>query len=213
MDPVFNDDDEIQGINNRCDVHVVVDESYICGSREHMNHGRGEKDCHRQFHHEPPDRGRHKEHTYVDLVATHKKLTNGSTYTKLSDETWHILKPEHDQEDCLSELSLIGKHALENKITYLQEALVLEKEKNGNLEYILNETHKKICMLNKGSASLDKILSMGRTEKSTMGLGYQGESSNSQTVFVRGKSAEQNKTRVVLNDEFCCDTMSGPLEQ
>ncbi|KAL0760702.1 hypothetical protein YC2023_084412 [Brassica napus] len=59
MDPVFNDDDddEIQGVNNRCDVHVVVDEGYICGSREHMNHGLGEKDCHRQFHHEPPDRG------------------------------------------------------------------------------------------------------------------------------------------------------------
>ena len=62
-------------------------------------------------------------------------------------------------------------------------------------------------MLNNGSASLDKILTMGRTEKSIMGLGYQGDSSNSQTVFVRGKSAEQNKTRVVLNDEF-----SGPLE-
>ncbi|WZZ33379.1 LOW QUALITY PROTEIN: hypothetical protein YC2023_016780 [Brassica napus] len=162
MDPLFNDDDDIQGDNNRCDVHVVVDEGYICGSREHMNHGLGEKDGHRQFHHEPPDRGWHKEHTYY-LVATHKKLTNGPTYTKLSDETWHILKPEHDQEDYLSKLSLIGKHALENKITYLQEALVLEKEKNRNLEYILNETHKKFRMLNKGSASLDKILSMGRT--------------------------------------------------
>ncbi|KAG2281628.1 hypothetical protein Bca52824_052848 [Brassica carinata] len=64
MDPLFNDDDDIQGDNNRCDVHVVVDEGYICGSREHMNHGLGEKDGHRQFHHEPPDRGWHKEHTY-----------------------------------------------------------------------------------------------------------------------------------------------------
>ncbi|KAF3608486.1 hypothetical protein DY000_02046346 [Brassica cretica] len=53
---------------------------------------------------------------------------------------------------------------------------------------------------------------MGRMEKSTMGLGYQGETSNSQTVFVRGKSVEQDKTRVDLDEEFSCVAMSGLLE-
>lgn len=91
---------------------------------------------------------------------------------------------------------------MEYKFIYHREALALEKEKNRNLEYELDETHKKICVLNKGSASLDMIFSMGRKEKSTMGLGCQRDSSNSQSVFVRGKSAEQNKTRVDLNDEF-----------
>ena len=76
----------------------------------------------------------------------------------------------------------------------------------------MDNIHKKIRMLNKGSASLDKILSMGRTEKSTIGLGYQGYSSSSQTIFVRGKSVEQNNTRVDLDDECSCVTMSGPLE-
>lgn len=211
IDPLFHEE-ETQGFNNDGDIQVVFDDAYIGVEKQYMNHCLGEKDCHLQFHHEPPDRGRHKEHTYVDLVATHKRLTNGSTYTELLDETELILKPEHDQEVCLSELSLIGKHALENKITYLQEALALEEENNWNLESILNETHKKIRMLNKGSTSLVKILSMGRTEKSTRGLGYQGESSTSETVFVRGKSFEQNKARVDLDDEFNCVTMSDPLE-
>ncbi|KAG5411908.1 hypothetical protein IGI04_008227 [Brassica rapa subsp. trilocularis] len=213
-EPLFDVyDDEIQGFNHDFEVQVLVDDAYLGVSKQHINSGSGDKDFHRQSHHEPPDRGRDKGHAYVDLVAIHKGLTNGSQFTKVLNERRRHLKFMHDQEDCFSELSLIGKHALKNKITYLQESLVLEKEKNKNLEHELHETHKKIRMLNKGSASLDKILSMGRTEKSTMGLGYQGRSSGTQTVFVRGKSIEQNRTKIDLDDAFCCDAMSGLLER
>lgn len=55
-------------------------------------------------------------------------------------------------------------------------------------------------MINRGSATLDKILSTGRTEKTTMGLGYQGSTSHSHTVFVRGNSVEPDNTMVVLED-------------
>lgn len=47
----------------------------------------------------------------------------------------------------------------------------------------------------------DKILSMGRTEKTMIGLGYQGDTSSLQTIFVRSTSSEPNETRVVLGDE------------
>ncbi|KAF3568453.1 hypothetical protein DY000_02012505 [Brassica cretica] len=88
IDPLFNDEDEVQGFNNGGDFHVVVDDDNICVLKEHINYGLGEKDCHQQFHRKPPDRDRHK------------GLTNGFEYPKLLDETWHILKPEHGQEDC-----------------------------------------------------------------------------------------------------------------
>ena len=101
----------------------------------------------------------------------------------------------------MSEISLSEKYILENKIINLQKALVLEQEKNQILELELRETHKKIRMLNKGSINLDKILSMGRTEKTTTGLGYQGSTSRSHTVFVRGNYVVPDKnTTVVLED-------------
>ena len=52
---------------------------------------------------------------------------------------------------------------------------------------------------------------MGRTEKSTIGLGYLGDPSSSQTVFVHGRSVEKNKTRSDLDDESYV-AMSAPLE-
>ncbi|KAF3541397.1 hypothetical protein F2Q69_00019736 [Brassica cretica] len=201
-DPLFNDEDEVQGFNNGGDFHVVVDDGSICVRKEHINFGLGEQDCHQQFHRKPPYRNRHKGHTYPDLVTTHKGLTNGCENPKLLDKTRRILKLEYDQDDCLSELSPFQKHALENKITYLQKTLALEKEKSRNLEQELNETLKRIRMLNKGSATLDKILSMGRTAKSTMGLGYQGDSSTSQIVFVRENEYSQQENSDILRKKI-----------
>ncbi|XP_033129589.1 uncharacterized protein LOC117126191 isoform X1 [Brassica rapa] len=74
---------------------------------------------------------------------------------------------------------------LNAKITKLEEALLLEQEKNQTLERELSKTRRNIWMLNTGSKTLDNILSIGRTEKTTTGLGYQGGPSSSQTVFVR----------------------------
>lgn len=87
---------------------------------------------------------------------------------------------------------------MEYNINKFQEALVFEQEKNMTLERELNDIHRKIRMLNKGSVTLDKIVRMGRTEKTTIGLGYQGGTSSSQTVFVRGNSVEPEETRVLL---------------
>ncbi|CAN6802673.1 unnamed protein product [Brassica oleracea] len=179
--------DEVQGSNKGGDFHVVD--------------GLGEKDCPQHLRRKPPDRDQNKETSYVGPFETQERRSIGSTYTKLLEETGSVLKLDHGHHDCLSKLSLMEKHAMEYKITYLREALALEKEKNRNLEHELNEIHKQIRMLNKGSSTLDKILSMGRTEKSTIGLGYQGDPSSSQTVFVQGRSVEKNKTRSYLDNE------------
>ncbi|CDY08334.1 BnaC09g12620D [Brassica napus] len=44
IDPLFNDEDEVQGFNNGGDFHVVVDDDNICVLKEHINYGLGEKD-------------------------------------------------------------------------------------------------------------------------------------------------------------------------
>ena len=111
-DTPCSDDDQVQGVNNGCNDQVLVDDAYIGVRKQYMNHGLGKKECHRQFHHEPPDRGRHN-----------------TTHTKLLDEISHILKLEHDQEDCLSEISVMERQSLEEKINYLRAALALETEK------------------------------------------------------------------------------------
>ncbi|KAG5395444.1 hypothetical protein IGI04_017258 [Brassica rapa subsp. trilocularis] len=87
---------------------------------------------------------------------------------------------------------------LTEKITKLEEALIFEQEKNRTLEHELSETRRNIRMLNKGSTTLDKIQRMGRTEKTTAGLGYQGGPSGSHTVFVRSNSVETDKPDAVL---------------
>ncbi|KAF2533450.1 hypothetical protein F2Q70_00031267 [Brassica cretica] len=82
-EPLFDvSDDEIQGFNHDFEVQVLVDDAYFGVTKQHMNSDLGDKDFHRQSHHEPPDRGRDKGHAYVDLVAIHKGLTNGSQFTK-----------------------------------------------------------------------------------------------------------------------------------
>ena len=90
---------------------------------------------------------------------------------------------------------------LTTKITKLEEALLLEQEKNLILEHELSEIRRNIRMLNKGSTTLDKILRMGRTEKSTAGLGYQGGPSGSHTVFVRSNYVETYKPDFVFESD------------
>ncbi|KAF2579745.1 hypothetical protein F2Q70_00007545 [Brassica cretica] len=76
-EPLFDvSDDQIQGFNHDFEVQVLVDDAYLGVTKQHMNSGLGDKDFHRQSHHEPPDRGRDKGHAYVDLVAIHKGLTS-----------------------------------------------------------------------------------------------------------------------------------------
>ena len=62
----------------------------------------------------------------------------------------------------------------QKKFDCLQEECHRERDRAKLLERELNDKHKQIRMLNKGSESLDKILAMGRTESQQRGLGYQG---------------------------------------
>lgn len=176
---------------------VKDENTYVHAMKQHVSYGVWRKDCHRHIVRKPPDRLRSTVHEYADPFIRYNLPSNsGSECAEenmdLLKTRGRILKIKQDQRDYLSEVSLSKKHTLENMIVKLQEALVCEKEKSMNLERELNEIYKKIRMLNKGSATLDKILSMGRVEKTTTGLGYQGDTTSLQTVFVRGKSGGQN---------------------
>lgn len=99
---------------------------------------------------------RSKEHESEEFVVTHINYVatcSGSRFDheRLLETKMNILKLEHDQRDYVNGISLTEKHILENKINKLQEALVFEQEKNKILEHELNETHKRIRMLNKSS--------------------------------------------------------------
>ncbi|KAG5382504.1 hypothetical protein IGI04_033974 [Brassica rapa subsp. trilocularis] len=85
LDPLFNDEDEVQGLNNGIDVHVVVDDGNICVRKEGIKYYLGEKDCHQQFHRNPPDRD--KNHTYGAPFVTHNRRSIGSSNTRFMEET------------------------------------------------------------------------------------------------------------------------------
>ncbi|KAF3595329.1 hypothetical protein DY000_02024324 [Brassica cretica] len=118
-------DDEIQGFHHDCDVQVLVDRAYLGVTKQHMNSGLGDVDCHRQSDHEPPDRDPDKGHTYVDLVPIHKGLTNGSQFTRVLDERRHHLKLMHDQEDCFNANRSLPT---ENEINMVQVFGVFKEE-------------------------------------------------------------------------------------
>lgn len=64
-------------------------------------------------------------------------------------------------------------------------------------------------MLNKGDATLDKILSIERTEKTKVGLGYQGCTSSSHIVFLRESTIARVDARKYHELESVLDTDSG----
>lgn len=132
-----------------------ADDMYMDWKKQHMNCGVWRKDGNRQINREPPDRDRNKDPKFGDPIVTHiffVPTSSGSERdeedTKLLETKVRILKLEHDQRDNVSETSLTERHSLENMITKLWEALVLEQEKNMTLELELNEIHRNIRMLN-----------------------------------------------------------------
>ncbi|CAL9242023.1 unnamed protein product, partial [Arabidopsis halleri] len=120
----------------------------------------------------------------VDVQAEFRSLFD--SWVKLSNDNIQLIKTNRmleakvsmlelkaDPEKTVCELSVADRHVLEQKINKIQEEFQCEKEKSKSLEHELSENHKKIRMLNNGSANLDQILAMGRTEKHHYGLGYQ----------------------------------------
>ncbi|CAL9218002.1 unnamed protein product [Arabidopsis halleri] len=86
----------------------------------------------------------------IQLIKTNRMLE-----AKVS-----MLELKADPEKIVCELSVADRRVLEQKINKLQEEVQYEKEKTKSLEHELSENHKKICMLNNGSANLDQILAM-----------------------------------------------------
>lgn len=80
-------------------------------------------------------------------------------------------------------------------IMRLKAALVAEKETSNQLEKELMELKKNVRMLNSGTKNLDQILRMGRTGKAKFGLGYQGVTYGSTTVFVPSNLSTSAKTK------------------
>ena len=101
---------------------------------------------------------------------------------------------------------------MESKINRLSDILSEEKEKSRSLEHNLNENHKKIRMLNKGSKDLDTLLAIGLPAKQNWGLGYIGNrvassSSGSNqaylTNFVSAEPVSDIKPKEVESHQTC----------
>ncbi|KAG7533081.1 Reverse transcriptase zinc-binding domain [Arabidopsis thaliana x Arabidopsis arenosa] len=75
------------------------------------------------------------------------------------------------------------------KNSELMQRCSSEEEKTRVLTLELNDTRKKIHMLNSGTKDLDSILASGRVGKSNFGLGYHGGSTGGTTKFVKSQSA------------------------
>ncbi|KAF2534338.1 hypothetical protein F2Q70_00030429 [Brassica cretica] len=118
-----------------------------------------------------------KDHTY-DLKPEHVRVCEKSDYNTLMDlqrdhinygvcRTNSALQINHEPPDRVRrqghEAEQTDTTLLNAKITTLQEALLLEQEKNRTLEHELSEIRRNIRMLNTGSKTLGKILRMDKT--------------------------------------------------
>ncbi|KAG7533848.1 Zinc finger CCHC-type superfamily [Arabidopsis thaliana x Arabidopsis arenosa] len=95
----------------------------------------------------------------------------------------------------------------------VKEELAVEKEKSKRLEDELMQNEKYLRMLNNGTKNLDQILSMGRTEKTRFGLGYQGGTSDSKTVFVQENLSKSAGTRENLLETTAKSLIITPMDE
>ncbi|XP_056855389.1 uncharacterized protein LOC108838558, partial [Raphanus sativus] len=110
-----------------------------------------------------------------------------------------VLKDDLDREAELAKESvnlIKEKLVLSKQADELREELLTERKKAADLQAELDQQYRKIKMLT-GTKQLDKILSCGRTESSSMGLGYSGRQSSSTgtTRFVSGGFAHAEETK------------------
>ncbi|CAL9238652.1 unnamed protein product [Arabidopsis halleri] len=174
----------------------------------------------------------------VDVQAEFRSLFD--SWVKLSNDNIQLIKTNRmleakvsmlelkaDPEKTVCELSVADRHVLEQKINKLQEEFQCEKEKSKSLEHELSENHKKIRMLNNGSANLDQILAMGRTEKHHYGLGYCGistcvsENTEKLSNFVLGSRSlctaqghePAHGASKLMGVSMSCNTLHGDLKK
>ncbi|KAG7568130.1 Zinc finger CCHC-type superfamily [Arabidopsis thaliana x Arabidopsis arenosa] len=95
----------------------------------------------------------------------------------------------------------------------VKEELAAEKEKSKRLKDELMQNEKYLRMLNNGTKNLDQILSMGRTEKTRFGLGYQGGRSDSKTVFVQENLSKSAGTRENLLETTRKSHITTPMDE
>lgn len=97
----------------------------------------------------------------------------------------------------------------ETKFHQMKQLLNQELEKNQFLERQLTENHKKVRMLNTGSATLDHILSIGQSPKISSGLGYQGLSSQEYSEaegikFIKAEDKSEPVTKMEEKQNTTC---------
>ena len=90
----------------------------------------------------------------------------------------------------------------EVKFKQLNDLLVQEMDKRKLLESKLTANYKKLRMLNKGTSTLDHLLTLGQSSTAHWGLGYQGAVSKTvdtgeQIVFIKEAPRENLKKNVV----------------
>lgn len=119
----------------------------------------------------------------LELETNNKSETGVSKEEKESDP--------HSSQKKISEQAYNLK-SMETKYDQTKQLLNEEREKSQLLQRELSENYKKLRMLNRGSATLDHILSVGQPPKVNWGLGYKGAAPKDQAIpvddikFVKG---------------------------
>ncbi|KAF8093778.1 hypothetical protein N665_0378s0008 [Sinapis alba] len=116
-----------------------------------------------------------------NLMLTKEKARLEAEVQVLKDDLNREAELAKESVNLIKEKLLLAKQADE-----LREEVLAERKKATDLQAELDQQYRKIKMLT-GTKQLDEILSSGRTENSSMGLGYTGRQSSS-TGITRFKS-------------------------
>ncbi|KAG7537093.1 GAG-pre-integrase domain [Arabidopsis suecica] len=131
----------------------------------------------------------------VDVDGTFRKLYDNWLLLSKENISWmeEKLTLRDESEKLKEDLALEVK-----KNSELMQRCGSEEEKTRVLTLELNDTRKKIHMLNSGTKDLDSILTSRRVGKSNFGLGYHGGSTGGTTKFVKSQSSH-NVAHNVIN--------------
>lgn len=118
---------------------------------------------------------------YILLLAK-EKVRLEAELQLLRDELSREAELPKESVNLIKKKLILAKQANE-----IREEVIVERKRTAELQAELDQSYQKIKMLTR-TKQLDKILSSGRTENSSMGLGYTGRHNGSTgtTHFVSG---------------------------
>ena len=130
--------------------------------------------------------GTEKDHD-IDSDSDESELNEESiraSYENMYSQWIRVVDQNRSLEGRISAL-IQYKENSEIKVQKLETLLTEKEAKLKEVSVELERTQKSLKMLNSGTDKLNHILSVGKSSSDHKGLGFEGEHSNSKTVFVK----------------------------